>query len=284
MALAGRHRWYVAFHSRSDRTPCPASFVSRNCSRCLGLRNEDSKFTRRWSTEKHRSVGDLYIQQNLCPGNLGIQQYQDPRGNVCSAQHSSLRRTGDQSHRQQQPSEAGHWSKCVGSGTEHQQKRMTQIKGQNGKGEEPGSGNQPFSDEGAPRQEHDETAERRRFYQCWTIGSSLRTLRRFQIMAIVVKLVCSEPAKEQRRVLESRVRQKRHAKKPAVEVVGGEPCLPYNCHEENQTDEQAAACAQDSLAITGTKRERERQAPISQQVEMIVGNRPVPDDPSRHKP
>src|SRR5262249_34565764 len=48
MALAGPHRWCVAFHSHSDRTPCPASFGSRNCSRCLRHRNEDSKFTRRW--------------------------------------------------------------------------------------------------------------------------------------------------------------------------------------------------------------------------------------------
>src|SRR5262245_48147559 len=64
MALAGRHRWYVAFHSRSDRTPCPASFGSRNCSRCVGQRNEDSKFTRRWIviSKGRRAYGSQKLQ------------------------------------------------------------------------------------------------------------------------------------------------------------------------------------------------------------------------------
>ncbi len=102
---------------------------------------------------------------------------------------------------------------------------------------------------------------------------------RRQRLTIRLELLVGQSADEHRRLGESRVRQQRHAEETPVEKVRRQHRFPQHRERERHSEQPPAGGGKRRLKVERSQRQRDRQRPVGNQVDVIVGKRPVIRDP-----
>ena len=100
-------------------------------------------------------------------------------------------------------------------------------------------------------------------------------------LAVVCELRRAHPAKQLHGVGEASVGQPRHSEEASVEIIRRQQRFPDHRHQKGGPDQQAGAGGERAGRVGRAKRQGERQAPIRQQIDVIVRQRPIRDDAQR---
>ena len=95
-----------------------------------------------------------------------------------------------------------------------------------------------------------------------------------QELAVLRHLIGCQAAKHHRRVDEPCVRQQGDAEKPAVHVIRRQHALPQDGHRERGREEPSTARRQRRGGRATRERQPDRQAPVGEQVDVVVRERP----------
>jgi hypothetical protein len=131
----------------------------------------------------------------------------------------------------------------------------------------------------APRQQRGNAPQHRRLGEYRTVERFCAGGQRLERLPVRGDLIVGQPrrARDRRKPI---VGRQGHAKEPAVEIVGREQRLPDNSTQKGEADQPPARAPQNLERLSLTPEcQGDRQTPVGQQIDMVVSERPVVDDP-----